>query len=118
MDFPVLSGKDKHFPGIEDSMCPVCKSKAVWADNETIELSGGCRDTDDLHNANVHSDLWLDWWSQKDKQGLQSHTELAIANHVESPAYQLAFCSTDCLRQFLNSAIDSLESQIEDEKSA
>ena len=115
MEFPVLHGKQHNFPDVSDPVCPVCKLKNVWGSNEYVELSCGSQ----IENAQtIESDLWLDWFSNKDSNGVQAQAELAIASEVSSSRLQFAFCSTDCLRKFLNTAVDSLECKIHETKNS
>ena len=108
MEFPVLFGDSKNYPDIQEANCPVCKSKKVWGDNEYVEFSGGTVPTE---KNEYECDLWLDWFSQKKQDGSQDHTDMSIVCEVNAPRFQLAFCSTSCLRKFLNSAVDTLESK-------
>ena len=113
MEFPVLHSEKNVLPERTDSVCPVCSKNKVWGNNEYVELSGGFISSAE----NLEVDLWLDWFSESNG-GAQEQEEVAIVSEVKAPRFQLAFCSTDCLRKFLNSAVDKLELKINANKNS
>ncbi len=113
-DFPVLYGKRSNFPSLNEPLCPVCRKKEVWGSNEYVELSGGAFE---VSGKALSSDLWLDWWASK-LGDTQEQVEVALACEVANSRYQLAFCSTKCLRVFFNQAVDSLEEKISEYKNS
>lgn len=109
MKFPVLHGKQTRFPSGINPKCPICNSKQVWGHNEYVELSGGNCSKIDL---SFENDFWLDWFSANNSEGVQLHAELCVVSEVVNSKFQLAFCSTKCLRKFFNIAVDKLEHKI------
>ena len=113
MEFPVLHSEKNVLPEETDLVCPVCSKNKVWGTSEYVELSGGFTSS----AANPEIDLWLDWFAQS-TGGVQEQEEVSIVSEVKAPRFQLAFCSTNCLRQFLNSAVDKLELKINANKNS
>jgi hypothetical protein len=61
-------------------------------------------------------------WHGAHDGGIGEHSEVSIyldiARDVKGGNFRLHFCSTKCLRSFLNECVDELENKIEEEGKA
>ena len=123
--FPVVKEGKKDFP--TKALCPVCSKNKVWEPHSMAILSAGALllldrkedywgPSDDM---NGYFDLW---WHGAHDGGEGENREIdvgvSIIREVQGGQTHLYFCSTKCLRHFLNSCVDELETKIEKEKKA
>lgn len=117
LKFPVLKGK-KVFP--QKAVCPWCRERKVFEPNAFAVLMGGAmRVTDEKRkSATVASDcvgfLNMNWHGAHDGgQDVGEHgagdVGVSIADWTPGGQWEMYFCSTWCLRQFLNDCVDELE---------
>ena len=122
IEFPVVSGEgDKiAFPQNPDGdLCPVCYANTLGLDKECAFIHGGALllDPEDKNRVlridNLEAFLFFDW-NGADKETV----DFEIARDVKKGQYSLNFCSTKCLRSFLNHCVDRLEAKIKDTTNA
>jgi hypothetical protein len=124
LKFPIVQGENTGFPSsTEDRKCPVCKLKNISNEDEHVFIHGGAfLLSEETENGtqpfqlvdNLHAFLYMDWDSgEKD-----IYAELELASEVKKGQYSFRFCSTNCLRVFLNTCVDNLESRINVHKNA
>ena len=117
---PSIRGKENHFP--QEPLCPCCKKKTIFEPNSFAHIGGGAllfdreedygRVDDDMEGY-----LYIAWHGahcEEGGRGEDSDTEASvqIAEAVIGGQYSLFFCSTECLRAFLNQCVDKLEQKI------
>ncbi len=116
--YPVIKGKTDHYP--QKPLCPWCKKHKVLEPHSMAILSGGAltkkgRDHYSGPSNNLNAYLSLTWHGAHDK-GEGNDREIGyvlnIAEDVKGGLFDLMFCSTKCLRSFLNACVDELEKQI------
>ncbi|VUD69061.1 hypothetical protein TDB9533_04425 [Thalassocella blandensis] len=118
MEFPLTSGGNNCFPfDIENAVCPVCGANKIGLGNECAFIHGGALVLDPadkrklIHSDKIHGFLFFDW------NGLEGQTvDFELAVDVENGQYTFNFCSTKCMRAFLNKCVDQLEEKIEETK--
>lgn len=102
--------------------CPSCKKRAIGNDYpagapfERVSLTAGAMSCDrGTKNAiSLGAFLMLGWSSPFNETG----TTVEVANqpdpnHRAGNTLTLSFCSTKCLREFLNASVDKLEDRID-----
>jgi hypothetical protein len=122
MKFPVIDKSNRAFPS--KPVCPVCGEKKVLEPHSMAILMGGALEKlGEDHFVTSSGDkivgfLSLAWHGAHD-DGEGDFREkdyiLDLVNDSPDGQFQLAFCSTTCLRKFLNKAVDELESKLVDE---
>ncbi len=116
--FPLVQGEKSHWPA--KSPCPVCRRKKVCEPHSFAALSFGALLMDrkkDLGGPSPNMDgyLGLTWHGAHDGgQGEERevYCGLDLAREVRGGQGDLCFCSTACLRAFLNTCVDELEARI------
>lgn len=117
ISFPVIDRRNQKYP--KRPVCPICKKNKVWEPHSFVVLWGGAiekkgRDhyESTIENANIVGVLNLDWHGAHD-DGEGEFREIGITVDIVDKAtggnFDLYFCSTSCLREFLNKAVDALE---------
>jgi hypothetical protein len=120
MDFPLVSNDEKCFPSnITEADCPVCGKNKLGISNECAFIHGGALALDPndksrlIQSDDVQGFLFFDW------NGLNNQTvDFELARDVKKGQYTINFCSTKCMREFLNHCVDKLEMKIESAKNA
>ncbi|MBI5694861.1 MAG: hypothetical protein HZC51_03835 [Nitrospirae bacterium] len=120
MRFPVLKGRKFYHPG--NYKCGWCKRSKVCEPNSFAALSGGALLMDRQDDSGGPDDamdafLELRWHGAHTEDGgigedPVMHEGVYIAKDVIGGQYDLLFCSTKCLREFLNHAVDKLEEKV------
>lgn len=127
IEFPVVGGETAAFPA--KALCPICERAKVFEPHSFAELCGGALLIDDseLSSAAIPEGLrlqaYLDLtWHGAHEGGSGAHRDihevLWVAKDVEGGQFELYFCSTNCLRTFLNAAVDALEARMAAAESA
>ncbi len=121
MKFPVIMGEQRVLPSGGSGACPICQDRPVSTDVEHVVVRGGALlaapdGTVDL-TARNEAFLFMDWESgiRMDGRGREietPHAEFEIARDVAGGQFTMLFCSTACLRKFLNECVDRLEGAI------
>lgn len=120
--FPVVSDENSVFPqNINESTCPVCKENRLGPGKETAYIHGGALLLEERSQGievanladNLEGFLFLDWNGRNEKC-----VDLELALNVKKGQFSINFCSTKCLREFLNMSVDKLEENIKLAKNA
>ena len=120
--FPVVDGKRTHWP--DKAVCPVCGEKKVFEPHSFAVLSAGALLMDREHDSGGMSDnldgfLNLTWHGAHDG-GQGEDPEIGCIVDIMRDAVggqgEAYFCSTQCLRRFLNHSVDELERRMEQER--
>jgi len=119
LNFPILRDDATSYP--KEALCPWCKKQKVLEPHSFAVIGGGAllKSEDDVYGPSNEMEgfLHFSWHGAHDGgQGKDSeatgHTE--IVKDVIGGQFDLYFCSTDCLRSFLNACIDDLEQKIKE----
>ncbi|HEV8068447.1 MAG TPA: hypothetical protein VGP76_11975 [Planctomycetaceae bacterium] len=119
MKLPLITGKNTDFPSV--AKCPQCKKRKVFEPHSMVILEGGAllldrkRENSRVSNA-LSGYLALIWHGAHDHSiGDDRHlfTTMNLVDDAIGGQFSLAFCSTACLRAFLNSLVNELEKRIE-----
>ncbi len=120
---PVVKGKKyNHYP--RRALCPWCKKKKVFEPHSMAILSGGAllmnrKEKNGGSSDDLDAYLSLTWHGAHDSgkgDDRKIYSNIDIASDVKGGEFDLYFCSTKCLRAFLNACVDELEKKIEKEK--
>ncbi|MBX7244510.1 MAG: hypothetical protein K1X53_03370 [Candidatus Sumerlaeaceae bacterium] len=116
--FPIFTDANEDWP--KESKCPVCGKSGIFEPNSFAVLSGGAISVGDNP-----VDCACEWGGFLDIFWHGAHTDLGgnganpdmhvgvpIAESDKSLQFCLYFCSTTCLRSFLNTWVDRLEEGI------
>ena len=118
MEFPTIKGEsDPHFDKRE---CRVCGARGLHEPNSFATLEAGAMEKVGNVAAAAFDHLaWLpmSWHgahTDLDGDGKLPDTggHLKIVDDCPSGQFAIYFCSTDCLRTFLNECVDALEKKI------
>lgn len=121
LSLPVVEGKRAHWP--EKAACPMCGEKKVFEPHSFAVLSAGALLMDRKSDSGGMSDdldgfLNLLWHGAHDG-GQGDDRELCcivdIMRDVIGGQGEAYFCSTQCLRAFLNKCVDELENKVRKE---
>lgn len=103
IQFPVAHGKVWSFP--PDPLCPVCRDTRVLEPHDAVVLSGGAAP----NSGKVVDGGFLHMYLHSHQQ---NGAEVEIVRDTTIGQFDLFFCSTKCLRRFLNECVDELERRI------
>ena len=119
--FPILKGKKSYFP--QKAECPWCRRQKVLEPHSFATFGGGALLKDKETGAWAPSDRmkgyfdfgWHGCHPEDGGSGEKPNTSgnVSIAYDVAGGQFDIYFCSTKCLREFLNYCVDELEQQIE-----
>jgi hypothetical protein len=121
LKMPVTSGARSDFP--DRALCPWCQKNKVLEPHSFAYIGGGALFMDRIEDSGgPHEDmegyLYLAWHGGHPEEGgeggdpnIEAHVQ--IADGVLGGQYGLYFCSTNCLRAFLNYCVDKLEQKLE-----
>lgn len=124
MKLPTIKGKTSSFP--KRGACPWCKKNMAFEPNSFAVLAGGAFLMDRKKDSGGPDDrmdayLSLTWHGAHDEgkgkdRGIYETIE--IARNVRGGQFDLYFCSTKCLRAYLNYCVDELEKKIMKKRTA
>ena len=115
-EFPILQGKTGDYP--RKAECPWCKMNKVLEPHSFAIFSGGAmlHDGDDVWIPSNRMKGFFDFgWHgchpEDGGTGEKPNTwgNVKIADEVVGGQFDIYFCSTKCLREFLNYCVDELE---------
>jgi len=116
--FPVAHGSQFSFPS--NFVCPMCESKRVGEPHEFVGMSGGAASASGesgegfltifVHPREVPPFGPPPAEGEPLTQG--DGAELEIVRDTTSGQFDFYFCSTSCLRRFLNACVDELERRL------
>ena len=119
LNFPIIQDDVTYYP--KEALCPWCKEHKVLEPHSFAVLNGGAllKSEDGAYGPSPEMEGFLHFsWhgAHNGGQGKYSeatgHTE--IVKDVIGGQFDLYFCSTNCLRSFLNACVDDLERQIKE----
>ena len=102
--FPVAEGEHHCFP--RDSVCPICRQQRVGEPHRFVGLSGGSA----AHN--LCGEGFLAIFVHPRDESSERGAEVEIVRDTSIGQFDLCFCSTLCLRRFLNQCVDELEARL------
>ncbi|WDP91819.1 MAG: hypothetical protein HUN04_19750 [Desulfobacter sp.] len=122
MKLPVVKETQSHFP--KEPKCPICGKRKVFEPHSFAVLSAGAllmnrKDDSGGPSDNMDGFLNIGWHGAHDS-GEGEHREIGcyvdIFRDVFGGQANAYFCSTECLRTFLNECVDALEKRINQEE--
>ena len=122
MKLPTLKNKTNSYP--EKALCPWCRKNKVFEPHSFAMLGGGAlflnrnRDSggpDDRMDGYL-SLTWHGAHEEGEGKDRDIYSVVQIAKDVRGGQYDVYFCSTKCLRSYLNFCVDQLETQILSER--
>ena len=123
IELPVVKGKQVVFP--DKPLCPWCGEQKVSEPHSMAILNAGAMRSLGNERYEMATDtaafFTLIWHgAHSDTGGVGKDADISasvdIADMVASGQFDLYFCSTGCLRSFLNYCVDELERQLESAK--
>ena len=119
---PIIKGKVNCFH--KKAICPWCKKGKVLEPHSMAILAAGALLKDKKNKAWVPSDLmkgFLEFgWHGAHDIGTGENREIYLVSYIAQDVvggqFDIYFCSTRCLREFLNFCVNELEKRIEQEK--
>jgi len=121
---PVVKGKKSFWP--TKPVCPVCGKRKVWEPHSMAVLSAGAllmnrREKSGGPSNKMDGYLSLEWHGAHNG-GKGRDKEIGcmvyVIRDVVGGQADLYFCSTLCLRRFLNACVDELERRMAKERKA
>lgn len=115
MKFPVVKGEKTAYPSV--ALCPQCKKRKVFEPNSMVILAGGAvlldrKRENSIHTRALSGFLCLAWHGAHDN-GVGHDRDIGAAVEIAAATaggqFEMYFCSTTCVRIFLNSCVDALE---------
>jgi hypothetical protein len=120
IELPVVKGERVVFP--DKPLCPWCGERKVYEPHSMAILNAGAMRQVGHDRYEMATDtaafFTLTWHGAhsivgSDDKDPEVFASVDIADRVASGQFDLYFCSTNCLREFLNYCVDELEKQIE-----
>ncbi len=118
MKLPTLKGRQTYYP--KNALCPWCQKNKVLEPHSFAMLGGGAllmnrKDNSGGPNDKMDGFLYIAFHGAHNgglgkDQGIGGMIELA--RDVRGGQFDLYFCSTRCLREYLNYCVDELEEKI------
>ena len=118
LKFPVVKGKSWHWP--KKPLCPICGKNKVFEPHSMAILTAGAMLMDRAEDSGGPSNdldgfLALHWHGAHNG-GKGQHGDVFCGVDIIRDAFggqaDLYFCSTECLRKFLNACVDELAGKI------
>jgi hypothetical protein len=121
---PVVKGRKTFWP--TKPLCPVCKKRKVWEPHSMAVLTAGAlfmnrREKLGGPSNKMDGFLSLAWHGAHDGgkgRGKEIGCVVDIIRDAVGGQADLYFCSTGCLRRFLNACVDELERRMAKERKA
>ena len=118
LKLPVVKGKSNHWP--KKPLCPICGKNKVFEPHSMAILTAGAVLMDRAKDSGGPSDdldgfLALHWHgAHNGGQGKDADVfcGVDIIRDAIGGQADLYFCSTECLRKFLNACVDELERKV------
>jgi hypothetical protein len=118
LKFPVVKGKSGHWP--KKPLCPICGRNKVFEPHSMAVLSAGAILMDRAEDSGGPSDnldgfLEIHWYGAHDAgkgKDRDVFCEVDIIRDALGGQADLYFCSTKCLRKFLNACVDDVEAKM------
>ena len=118
MKFPTLKNNTTTYP--KKALCPQCKKRKVLEPHSMAILSGGANLMDRKRCNGWPDDrmdgfLEITWHGAHDTgigEDRDIYCTIDLAKDCRGGQYEMYFCSTACLRKYLNSWVDDLETKV------
>ncbi len=122
MKFPAVKGRSSSFP--KKALCPWCQKNKVLEPHSFVVIAGGAflmNREEDSGGPDDNMDGFLDiiWHGAHDGgegRDREIGATVQIAKDVIGGQFELYFCSTKCLRPYLNFCVDELEKKMRKQK--
>lgn len=123
MKFPLIENAGAFYP--KEAICPWCKKSKVFEPHSFAVIGGGAllqgRGGSAGPSEKMEGFLHLSWHGAHTEEGgygkdPDSGGMVEIVKDVKGGQFDIYFCSTECLRGFLNHCVDNLEEQINSSK--
>ncbi len=121
---PLVHDNIDHYP--QEALCPCCKKNKVLEPHSFAHIGGGALLYDRKEDSGQpHDDmggfLYFGWHGAHHEEGGEGkypdiNVNVRIANEVVGGQYGIFFCSTECLRFFLNTCVDKLEQKMKQDQ--
>lgn len=110
MKYPIISKKTKSFFPTSD-ICPICQTNRTQLNSEFFVLNGGAlkkiNKKTSLSTKKMEGFLSLQYHSGENGQNCGFNID--IVDQSKGGQFDIYFCSTNCLRLFLNELVDCIE---------
>ncbi|MBI3914762.1 MAG: hypothetical protein HY327_11345 [Chloroflexi bacterium] len=115
LKLPVVQGNQVFFP--KNRVCPWCRKNKIGGAHGMAVLNAGAMrkvGKERYEMANDTAAFFTLTWHGDHSDASKEHAfaTIDVADMVESGQFDLYFCSTDCLRGFLNYCVDELEQRV------
>ena len=115
---PVVAKSKSSYP--DKALCPQCRKAKVFEPHSTAILSAGAllmnrKTQSGGMSDNLDGVMSLTWHGAHDGgvgRNREIYTSVYVADSVRGGQFDLYFCSTDCLRRFLNECVDALDAKV------
>jgi hypothetical protein len=120
VDFPLIENAGAYYP--KEAVCPWCKKSKIFEPHSFAVLGGGAllqaRDGSAGPSEKMEGFFHLSWHGAHSNDGGEGKDPdivgtVDIVRNVQGGQFEIYFCSTECLRNFLNYCVDSLEIQLQ-----
>ena len=115
---PVVRKKRVVFP--EKAVCPSCRKRKVFEPHSMAILNAGAMRQVGQDRYEMATDtrafmtlIWHGAHSGGKGELSEVYASVDVADEVANGQFDLYFCSTSCLRKFLNYCVDALEERME-----
>ncbi|WP_435263863.1 hypothetical protein [Tenacibaculum sp. nBUS_03] len=110
MEYPIITKKTKSFfPN--DEICPICKTNRITLNSEFYVLNGGALEKIN-NDTSIPSDIMEGFLSVQYHSGENSENygfNIDIVDESKGGQFDIYFCSTNCMKEFFNQLIDTIE---------
>lgn len=119
MRYPIIKHKKSYYP--TKPVCPVCKKKNAFTPHMFILSGGAClmNKKRDSGSPDDRMDGFLCVSPHSVYDGKTNHkykfkksSFIEIAKDIQGGQFEFNFCSTKCLRKWLNTIVDDLEKRM------
>ncbi len=115
LKLPVVRGNQLFFP--KNRVCPWCRKRPVGEPHGMAALNAGAMRKVGKERYEMADDtaafFSLTWHGDhSDANKAHAFATIYVADIVKSGQFDLYFCSTDCLRGFLNYCVDEVERRV------
>jgi hypothetical protein len=112
VSYPVLKGAMRSvWPG--DGRCPVCGRGFREMQQVAYIMAGACWDSDELSVDARVIQAFLNIGVHGARSDVKDSADLQIIRDLQGGQFDLNFCSTNCLRDWLNSVVDRVEEDLQ-----
>ena len=99
-----------------EGLCPVCGKSVASVPNGFAFLAGGALLQSSKHSATIdprmEGFLFVGFHGAHGESSSYPSAQVSIADETPDGQFEIEFCSSVCLRQFLNSCVDQLEGKL------